>query len=221
MAHNSAPWLLNWLGLYMSPEKREKSKIPLNHWDSHFHIFWGYYMVDDMWREVLCCHMPSFIHYRQSLNTTSVVCRLSREPEAALSHCPVQYMKSYEVPSVSPTYTESYLFVGHFLRGPGLVMVPISRLWRPSPTVVLWPHLHIITGSLSTCFSMKLGDVSGKIRENHGKSWREQRWFYVKTNGIRKNHIVTRLCWFPLGLLFFVSFKQFVATEIQKWQWFC
>ena len=73
-------------------------------------------------------------------------------------------------PSVSPTYTESYLFVGHFLRGPGLVMVPISRLWRPSPTVVLWPHLHIITGSLSTCFSMKLGDVSGKIMENHGAS---------------------------------------------------
>ena len=73
MAHNSAPWLLNWLGLYMSPEKRENSKIPLNHWDSHFHIFCGYYMFDDMWREVLCCRMPSFIHYMQSLNTTSVI----------------------------------------------------------------------------------------------------------------------------------------------------
>lgn len=135
----------------------------------------------------------------------------SREPEAALSHCPAQYMKLYEVPSVSPTYTESHLVVGHFLRGPGLVMVPISRLWRPSPTLVLWPHLHIITGSLSTCFSMKLGDEhQRKIMENHGASRDD---FMCRPMGF-DYHIVTCLCWFPLGLLLFVSFKQFVATEI-------
>ena len=71
-----------------------------------------------------------------------------REPEAALSHCPVQYMKSYEVPSVSPTYTESYLFVGHFLRGPGLVMVPIFSLMAPKSYrgIVATPsHHHRIT----------------------------------------------------------------------------